>query len=264
MTIVRKPAVAGQFYANDASELATTVETLLSEVEEPGEVVSAPPKAIIAPHAGYIYSGPVAASAYACLTPYRDRYSRVVLLGPCHRVPVEGMALSDADVFRTPVGDISIDRASVARLAADGLEVSDLAHRYEHSLEVHLPFLQAVLDEFSLVPIVVGNATPDEVAQVIGKLWGGDETLIVVSSDLSHYLRYAEATVFDAETRDAIEHFDYRLIDHSHACGATPVGGLLLAARQHGLKVKTIDLRNSADTSGDRRVVVGYGAWVFS
>ena len=264
MTVVRNPAVAGQFYANDASELATAVDTLLNEVEETGAAVSAPPKAIIAPHAGYIYSGPVAASAYACLRPYRERYTRVVLLGPAHRVPVERMALSDADVFRTPVGDVPIDRATVAGLAADGVEVSGLAHQYEHSLEVHLPFLQAVLDSFSLVPIVVGSASPDEVSDVIDKLWGGDETLIVVSSDLSHYLKYAEATIYDAETRDAIEHFDHRLIDHSHACGATPLGGLLLAARRRGLQVKTIDLRNSADTSGDRRVVVGYGAWVFS
>lgn len=264
MTVVRKPAVAGQFYASNASELATTVETLLSEVEEPGGALSAAPKAIIAPHAGYIYSGPVAASAYACLRPHRDRYNKVVLLGPCHRVPVEGMALSGADVFRTPVGDVAIDRATVAGIAGEGVEISDLAHQYEHSLEVHLPFLQAVLDEFSLVPIVVGDATPDDVADVLDRVWGGDETLIVVSSDLSHYLRYAEARVFDEETRDAIEHFDYRLIDHSHACGATPLGGLLLAARRRGLQVRTIDLRNSADTSGDRRVVVGYGAWVFS
>lgn len=264
MTVVRKPAVAGQFYANDAAELTTTVETLLSEVEEPGGIASTPPKAIIAPHAGYIYSGPVAASAYARLRPYRDRYSKVVLLGPCHRVPVDGMALSDADVFRTPMGDVPIDRAATARLTARGLTVSALAHQYEHSLEVHLPFLQVVLDAFSLVPIVVGDATPDEVARALDCVWGGDETLIVVSSDLSHYLRYAEARAFDAETRDAIEHFDYRLIDHSHACGATPVGGLLLAARRQGLSVATIDLRNSADTSGDRRVVVGYGSWVFS
>jgi hypothetical protein len=264
MTVVRKPAVAGQFYANDAAELTTTVETLLSEVEEPGGIVPKPPKAIIAPHAGYIYSGPVAASAYARLRPCRDRYSKVVLLGPCHRVPVEGMALSDAEVFRTPMGDVPIDRAATASLTAQGLAVSPLAHQYEHSLEVHLPFLQVVLDDFSLVPIVVGDATPDEVARALDCVWGGDETLIVVSSDLSHYLRYAEARAFDAETCDAIEHFDYRLIDHSHACGATPVGGLLLAARRQGLSVSTIDLRNSADTSGDRRVVVGYGSWVFS
>ena len=264
MTEIRNPAVAGQFYADNASELATTVEMLLNEVEQPGGAVSAAPKAIIAPHAGYIYSGPVAASAYACLRPYRERYSRVVLLGPCHRVAVEGMALSDADLFRTPVGDVPIDRATVDSLAGGRLAVSSLAHQYEHSLEVHLPFLQAVLDEFSLVPIGVGDATPDEVAELLDQVWGGEETLIVVSSDLSHYLRYAKAREFDAATCDAIEHLDHRPIDHSHACGATPVGGLLLAARRHGLQVTTVDLRNSADTSGDRRVVVGYGSWVFS
>jgi len=264
MNDVRKPAVAGQFYASNASELATTVSTLLNEVEGQGGAPAAAPKALIAPHAGYIYSGPVAAIAYACLRPWRDQYSRVVLLGPCHRGPVRGMALSDADSFQTPVGEVPIDKQAVADLAGPGVEIADLPHQYEHSLEVHLPFLQAVLGSFSLIPVVVGDATPQQVAELLDKVWGGDETLVVISSDLSHYQRYADAKVMDAETCAAIENFDYASIDHDHACGATPVGGLLIAAKRHGLDVMTLDLRNSADTAGDGNVVVGYGAWVLS
>ena len=260
MAIVREPAVAGQFYPEDASELAAAVTTLLDEADERS---AAAPKALIAPHAGYIYSGPVAATAYAQLRPYHERYKRVVLLGPCHRVPVVGMAVSGADAFRTPLGDVPLDRSAVADAAEHGVSVLEDSHRYEHSLEVHLPFLQSVLGEFSIVPIVVGDARPQAVAAVIDALWGGSETLIVVSSDLSHYLDYEHATASDRRTCQAIENFD-TAITYRSACGAAPIRGLLLAARRRGLNVRTLDLRNSGDTSGDRDLVVGYGAWMFS
>ena len=260
MTIVRDPAVAGQFYPEDAGQLMAAVTTLLEEAEEHSAVA---PKALIAPHAGYIYSGPVAATAYAQLHPYRDRYSRVVLLGPCHRVPITGMATSGADVFRTPLGDVPLDLDARAELERNGVGVFEATHEYEHSLEVHLPFLQSVLGEFSIVPIVVGEAETKAVADVLELLWGGPETLIVVSSDLSHYLDYEHATAIDALTCRAIENLDVS-ITHDAACGAMPIRGLLLAARRHGLEVSTLELRNSGDTSGDRDFVVGYGAWVFS
>ncbi len=259
MTVVRTPAVAGQFYSGNAGELSATVATLLDEaaVKE-----TAAPKALIVPHAGYIYSGPVAASGYALLAPYREQYRRVILLGPCHRVPVRGLALSSADAFRTPLGDVPLDKDSLADLDIAGVETFDASHRDEHSLEVHLPFLQTVLSDFSVVPIVVGDASPELVARVLDTLWGGPETLIVISSDLSHYLKYDEARVIDAETCKAIESLDAVRISHDMACGATPIAGLLVAAQRRGMAVTTLDLRNSADTAGNGMYVVGYGAWM--
>jgi len=260
MTVIRHPAVADQFYPGNAGELAAAVTTLLDEAGEPGGTA---PKALIVPHAGYTYSGPVAASGYTRLRPHRDCYRRVILLGPCHRVPVNGMALSQADAFRTPLGDVPVDHLAVTPSDLPGVHYFDASHQYEHSLEVHLPFLQTVLDDFTIVPIVVGEARPEAVAQVLDALWGGDETLIVISSDLSHHLDYESASALDGTTCRAIEQLD-TAISHDAACGATAVRGLLLAARQRGLKVTTLDLRNSGDTSGDKNFVVGYGAWMLS
>ena len=260
MTSIRKPAVAGQFYSRNPGELSATVTALLEAAQDQDTPA---PKALIVPHAGYHYSGPVAASAYARLRPYRDRYQRVILVGPCHRTPIHGLALSGADVYRTPMGDVPLDKATIATLDLPNVRISDRSHRTEHSLEVHLPFLQTLLGDFSIVPIVVGGATPELVSQVLEALWGGPETLIVVSSDLSHFRKYDEARSIDAVTCEAIENFDAHRISYEMACGATPVAGLLIAAKRHGMEVTTLDLRNSADTAGDRGPVVGYGAWVF-
>jgi len=262
MNTVRPPAVAGMFYPAAAPELARDVGTLLAHAESAarGKPV---PKAIIAPHAGYVYSGPIAATAYARLAPARGKVTRVVLLGPVHRVPVRGLALPGATVLATPLGNIAIDAEAVATLAKmPQVTVSPAAHALEHSLEVHLPFLQTVLEKFSVVPLAVGDATADEVAQVLDALWGGAETLIVVSSDLSHYLNYHEAQAIDRATAQAI--LDLRTdISHEQACGGTPVNGLVLAARRRGLTPHLLDLRNSGDTAGDRTRVVGYGAFAF-
>jgi len=260
MTLIRTPAVAGQFYSGNAEELNATVATLLAEAQD---IHLPAPKALIVPHAGYVYSGPVAASAYAPLRRWREQYERVVLVGPSHRTPVRGIALSGADIYRMPMGDVHVDKAAIDKLDIEGAGVFDEAHEYEHSLEVHLPFLQAVLDEFLLIPVVVGTARPELVAQLLEALWGGPETLIVISSDLSHYLHYDEARTIDACTCAAIERLDASDISHDMACGATPVAGLLLAARHHGLEVRTLDLRNSGDTAGSDDFVVGYGSWVF-
>ena len=260
MTVIREPAVAGQFYPGNASELSTTICALLDEVQL--QKVPAP-KALIVPHAGYVYSGPVAATAYARLRPYRQQYTRVILLGPCHRVAFKGLAVSGADVFRTPLGDVPIDKDVIAGLDMPEVKIFDATHRLEHSLEVHLPFLQTVIDSFSLVPLVVGDTEATTVAQVIDALWGGPETLIVISSDLSHYLAYDEARATDKETCHAIENLQAQIIDHQNACGATPIAGLLIATKRHGMKVATLDLRNSGDTAGDKNRVVGYGAWLF-
>jgi AmmeMemoRadiSam system protein B len=222
------------------------------------------PKAIIVPHAGYIYSGPVAAYAYNQLNNIRDQVKRVILLGPVHRVPVRGLALPGSEVFATPLGKIPIDldaAASIQNLSQ--VVVSPEAHMPEHSLEVQLPFLQTVLDDFKLLPLAVGDATPDEVAEVINTLWGGPETLIVISSDLSHFLPYDTAKVIDSETVQKILNMQSDL-SHEQACGGTPVNGMLLAARQHGLHPKLLDLRNSGDTAGDKGRVVGYTSIAFT
>lgn len=259
MNAIREPAVAGRFYAKSADDLARSVATMLDAV--PVSFGSAP-KALIVPHAGYVYSGPVAATAYAELRRYRDRYRRVVLLGPSHRVAFRGLAMTSAAAFRTPLGDVRIDHESVTGLDIPGLRVADAPHAAEHSLEVQLPFLVNVLGDFVLVPIVVGDAVPALVARVLDALWDGPETLIVISSDLSHYLAYDDARKVDARTCDAIEHFDAERLDHDMACGATAIAGLLIAARRRGLDIRTLDLRSSGDTSGDKSTVVGYGAWM--
>jgi hypothetical protein len=261
MTTIRPPAVAGMFYPGGARELRATVQRFL----EGAEARQGPaPKALIVPHAGYVYSGPVAASAYALLAPHRGRYNRVILLGPSHRVPIPGLALSGASAFRTPLGDVSLDEESVTGLDLPEIGISGDAHRFEHSLEVQLPFLQSVLDEFTLVPLVVGDAAPETVAAVLHRLWGGPETLVVISSDLSHYLPHEEARRRDGRTCEAIERLDGEGIGYDDACGAMPVRGLLLEAKRRGMEVTTLDLRNSGDTAGSRDRVVGYGAWSFT
>ena len=262
MSSIRPAAVSGSFYPGEASALAAEVAAYLAEVTGPRAATPAP-KAIIAPHAGYIYSGPIAASIYARLAPLRGVVRRVVLAGPAHRVFVRGAAIPSAQGFASPLGTVALDTEALARLRAlPFVEVSDRAHAFEHSLEVHLPFLQSVLGDFRLVPIVVGDASPDEVAQIYETLWGGDETLLVVSSDLSHYLPYQAARARDGETARAILRLEERL-DPDEACGAAPINGLLRAARRHGLQAEQVDLRNSGDTAGDRERVVGYGAFAF-
>lgn len=263
METIRPAAVAGLFYPADATQLKQLVTTLLKEV---APTTGAPlPKALIAPHAGYLYSGPIAASAYATLRAAADRIHRVILLGPVHRVPVRGLALPGTESFATPLGTVPVDAQGVAAIRhLPQVLTSARAHAEEHSLEVHLPFLQRILKDFTLLPLAVGDATAEEVAEVLNLLWGGPETLIVISSDLSHYLTYAQARALDADTSAAIVALTHRPIRHEQACGGTPINGLLLAARQHGLQPRLLDLRNSGDTAGDRERVVGYGAFAFT
>lgn len=258
--VVRPPAVAGYFYPGNPGELREAVRHYLDQPPETtgGDV----PKALIAPHAGYVYSGPTAAVAYARLRPLRGKITHVVLLGPAHRVYVKGLAMSSATHFSTPLGLVEINRtAATALLKLPQVILSDAAHQQEHSLEVHLPFLQCLLDQFTLTPLVVGEAGPKEVAEVLELLWGGPETLIVISSDLSHYHDYATARRIDAATTLAIENLQLERIGSSQACGCRPVNGLLQVARDRHLQVKTLDMRNSGDTAGTRDRVVGYGAY---
>lgn len=255
----RHPAVAGTFYPANPKQLHQMLDLYLEDAQTDAKV----PKAIIVPHAGYVYSGPVAASAYARLKKAKDLITRVVIIGPSHCVAFRGLAVSRASAFTTPLGDIPVDQAAVATIVQlPFVEYIEQAHTLEHSLEVHLPFLQETLDEFKIVPIVAGDASPEQVAQVIDVLWGGDETLIVISSDLSHYHDYVTAKKLDKLTSEHIEKQQYELLALESACGRVPVSGLLKVAREKSLTIKTIDLRNSGDTAGDKSRVVGYGAYV--
>lgn len=263
MQSIRPPAVAGAFYSGHAAMLSGHLQALLSAVAPASGVDDAAPKALIVPHAGYVYSGSTAALAYARLAPLRKIVRRVVLLGPVHRVPVRGLALPGVDGFATPLGQIDLDQAAIARLKGlTQVVVSPAAHALEHSLEVQLPFLQAVLDDFKLVPLAVGDATPAEVAEVLEALWGGPETLIVVSSDLSHFLPYSTAQRVDQGTVQRIMRLSSS-ITHEQACGGTPVNGLLMAARHHHLQPQLLGHCNSGDTAGDKDRVVGYAAFAF-
>ena len=256
---IRHPAVAGSFYPADPEELRAMVRGFLGAAAH-----DAPPsKAMILPHAGIIYSGPIAATGYALLEPIRSTARRVVLLGPAHRHYFAGLAAPTVDRFRTPLGEVPIDRDAIDAIAGmEQVKRLDAAHDHEHSLEVHLPFLQTQLDEFKLVPLVVGEAGHDEVAEVIERLWGGPETLIVISSDLSHFEEYAQARSHDRSTADRIESLHDEEIGPRDACGCVPIAGLLKVARRKRLHPVTLDLRNSGDTAGPRSEVVGYGAFV--
>lgn len=261
MTVLRPTAVAGMFYPAEPAELSRQIAGFLAEAPQPA--ADAPvPKALIAPHAGYVYSGPVAARAYALLAPAKGQITRVVLMGPSHRVAFRGIAASGADAWASPLGEVPIDRDTVARLMTlPMVGTLDKAHEAEHSLEVHVPFLQAVLGQFELVPLVAGETPREVVAAVLEEAWGGPETLIVISTDLSHYLDYESCRTTDAATVAAIERLDPGAIGSNQACGRVPVGGMLLAAQHKGLSIKTLDVRNSGDTAGPKDRVVGYGAW---
>jgi AmmeMemoRadiSam system protein B len=261
---VRPAAVAGAFYPAEPRQLRADLESYLREAEPPASARA--PKALVAPHAGYVYSGPVAASAFRALDGHEGAIRRVVLLGPSHFVPLAGAALPQWTRFATPLGEIAVDPEARAvltegRASTSAVEIADRPHAREHSLEVELPFLQVVLGDFALVPLAVGDALPEEVARLLDLLWGGDETLIVVSTDLSHYLDAESAERKDRATADAIVALDAGRVGPDDACGRHPLRGLLVAARRRGLTSTLLDLRHSGDTAGDRRRVVGYGAF---
>jgi AmmeMemoRadiSam system protein B len=261
MQDVRPAAVAGMFYPGAPDRLAGEIRSYLSDARAQA---SRAPKALIVPHAGYVYSGAIAANGYALVGALRESVRRVILLGPAHRVAVGGLATTTARAFETPRGPVRIDSDAVAMaLASPRVVVSDAVHAHEHALEVQLPFLQTVLADFSLVPFAVGHASADDVAEVLDTLWGGPETLVVVSSDLSHYHPYAQARRIDRATTDAILAMSPEL-DHEQACGATPINALLQCAKRRGLSATLLDLRNSGDTAGDRSRVVGYASIAFA
>ena len=262
MSNIRRPAVAGMFYPAEKATLAGDVARYLAAIAEQPAGPATSPKAIIAPHAGYVYSAPVAAPAYAAWREDAGNIERVILIGPAHRVAFRGIAAPKADTFRTPLGDVAIDTAAVAAIAdMPQVVLDDEPHRQEHSLEVHIPFLQQVLGDFRLVPLVAGNTSGEEVAQVLDRLWGDRRTRIVISTDLSHYHDYETARRMDTATAEAIERLDPAALGRDDACGRVPIAGLLLQAKARGLSVERLDLRTSGDTAGKKDRVVGYGSW---
>jgi MEMO1 family protein len=260
MNGTRRAAVAGTFYPRAPDEVRVALRALLDEAGSAESVTR--PKALIVPHAGWIYSGPVAATAYALLRPLRSAIRRVVLLGPSHFVPFRGHALPSTDAFATPLGEIPLDAAGRIDLHQhDLIVIDDEPHRREHSLEVQLPFLQELLDDFELLPIAVGDATAVQTAGILDLTWGGPETLILISSDLSHYHDYPTAQTIDEATAEAIDQLSRTDIRPEEACGCHPINGMVETARQRGMRCTRLDLRNSGDTAGPRDQVVGYGAW---
>jgi len=261
---IRPAAVAGAFYPRDGERLRAEVGALIDRCAgESCAETAAPPKILIVPHAGYQYSGEVAACAYRLLAPHRGRVRRVVLIGPSHRVAFRGVALPSVGAFWTPLGAVALqDTAALETAGHPALHVADEPHAWEHALEVQLPFLQATLEAFELVPLVVGDASPRDVAEVLDSLWGGEETVVVVSSDLSHYHEHALASQIDSATVKSVLALEARL-DHEQACGATAINAALLCARRRGLRPQLLDLRNSGDTAGPRDRVVGYCSIAF-
>jgi MEMO1 family protein len=258
MALIRPPAIAGTFYPADPAGLRAAVEKFVRATPSEGPV----PKAIIAPHAGYVYSGACAGAAYARLLPDQAQITRIVLLGPCHRVAVRGLATSSADYWKTPLGAMPLDRGVLAGLSdLPQVATHDGTHQQEHSLEVHLPFLQVCFPQANLMPFVVGQASAEEVAGVLERLWGGPETRIVISTDLSHFLDYDACNALDTRTAQAVEALDYAAIGRDQACGRIPMSGLLHLAKQRGMRIERVGLCNSADTVGDPARVVGYGSW---
>lgn len=257
---VRLPAVAGMFYPGDAVELAAEIDRLLDEAQP----LIGPPKALIVPHAGYVYSGPLAATALAQIKPLRNEITRVVILGPNHRVPLAGLAMPSSAAFTTPLGDVPVDQAALRAL--DDLpqcSFNDAAHAQEHALEVMLPFLQRLLDKFTIVPLIIGQIEAGRLGAVLDRLWGGPETLIIVSSDLSHFHSADEARRTDMDSARIIERLAFCELSGERACGFHPLSGLLDQAARRDLRITRLGLCHSGDVSGDQARVVGYGAWGF-
>lgn len=261
-TRIQGPGVAGLFYPADPHELAQQVDAMLNAVDT-GPAPA--PRALILPHAGYIYSGPVAASAYALLRPLAGRIRRALLMGPAHRLAFSGIARSSARAFRTPLGDVPQEESWLAEIAGFSfVHTLDQAFAKEHCLEVQLPFLQRILDDFSVLPLLVGQANPEQVAQVIRLALHDPQAVILVTSDLSHYHSYAQAQQLDATTNKHILSLNHTAIGQDHACGRQPLAGLLLEAKAQQWQPRLLDLRNSGDTAGNKEQVVGYGAYALS
>jgi MEMO1 family protein len=258
---IRPPAVAGCFYPADAEALSESVNRLLARADPPA--IDGSLRALIAPHAGYVYAGPIAASAYAVLRRESPLPRCIALLGPSHFVPFHGLALPEAEVLATPLGTVPVDpfAASLPQRFGQVLR-SERAHRREHSLEVQLPFLQTVLPAgFTVLPLLVGDASPADVAEVIELLSDRPGTLVLISTDLSHYLPAEEAREVDRRTCSIVTAEDVEKLDPETTCGHHPLAGLMLAARRREWVIELLDLRNSSDTAGDPDRVVGYGAF---
>ncbi len=253
-------AVAGMFYPGNPAQLAAGVDGSLAKAAPP----RLSPKAVIAPHAGHVYSGDIAGAAYRLLAQRKGEIKRVVLLGPNHRMPVRGIALSPAEAWETPFGPLPVDRTARDSLARQpGFAVTPMPFVNEHSLEVHLPFIHRVLGKVEILPMLVGETTTEQASRTLDALWGGPETAIIISSDLSHYHDYETCRTKDEETASGIERLQQDICVGDRACGFHSIKGLIDQAQRRDLRVTALDVRNSGDTHGPRDRVVGYGSFAF-
>ena len=256
---VREAAVAGIFYPADVYQLKNDINGYLQHITDNN---SGKPKILITPHAGYKYSAQVAASAFAKLRPFKDKIKKVFLLGPSHRVYVNGVALPKEKSFKTPLGIIKVDSDIVEQISkTKPFKFKSTAHKNEHSLEVSLPFLQVVLGNFEIIPMLYGEANPHEIAQTIQPYLERDDSILIVSADLSHYLDYSTAKKVDEQTANNIK--EGKTVDHHQSCGATAINTALIMAQNFGLVPQMLNMANSGDVIGDKDSVVGYGAWSF-
>lgn len=262
MVKTRNPAVAGIFYASEPKKLDSEVAHYLTSDFRQSTVR---PKILIVPHAGYQYSASVAAKAYLQLQKFSGKIKNVILVGPSHRVAFNGIAVSSADDFKTPLGNVALNKEIIGEMIKNNHDVLyyDAAHQEEHCLEVQLPFLQKVLNKFKIVPLVYGNISPEKLAVALEPYLQDDKNIVIISADLSHYYNYDTAKDIDAETADKINSREPSLTEHM-SCGATGINAALILAKKDHLHPDMLELANSGDTSGDKERVVGYGAWSFS
>ena len=255
----KKADVAGLFYPAEPKELREMIEVFISNAKVAQNLT----RAIIAPHAGYVYSGPIAGSAYRALYSSKETIKNVVIMSPSHNISFDGVATHSADSFSTPLGDLHVNK-EIKETISNLPFVKELDNAFirEHALEVHLPFIQHTLPQAKIVPLIVGHTYPEEIQMLLETLWPDPTNAFVISSDLSHFLSYVQAQKIDSLTAKQIEKLLYKEIHHEQCCGFFPLRGLLKFAKEHGLKITALDLRNSADTAGDKGRVVGYGSFI--
>ncbi len=255
----KKADVAGLFYPSEPEELKSMLETFVNTAKSVNNLT----RAVIAPHAGYVYSGPIAGSAYKALYSSKENIKNVIILSPSHNCSFDGVATHSAQAFSTPLGDIEVNQELKEKIASlPFIKELDEAFIREHALEVHLPFIQYVLPHAKILPLVVGQTYPEEIQMLIETLWNDPSNAFVISTDLSHFLSYMQAQKLDSLTAKQFERKLFQEIHHEQCCGYFPVRGMLKFAKEHGLKISTLDLRNSADTAGDKGRVVGYGSFM--
>ena len=259
MEKIKQADVAGMFYPGEEASLRQMVDGFIQKALS----FDLRPRAIIAPHAGYIYSGSIAGTAYKTIAAVRDQIENVIIMSPAHRFYLRGIALHMADAFATPLGNIPVNIGIVKKIKQfSSVQWEERSFIQEHGLETHLPFIQrAFKPGIKIVPMIVGECQESEVAEILESVWEDPRNFVIISSDLSHFHSYADAKKLDRNTVDLIQNLDSQSLDTEFACGHYPICGLLNLARNRKLKIKALDIRSSGDTAGSKESVVGYGSF---